>query len=98
MIFEVPLPNDLKIYEWFAMEYGWEPRIEKQRSITEKGEVTIITEENPITAEQVCVEKVQEIFANIYIQRIIKENLKPITEDAKRIVSEMGIIKHSEPK
>jgi len=98
MIFEVPLPNDPKIYEWFAMEYGWEPRIEKQRSITEKGEVTIITEENSITAEQVCVEKVQEIFANIYIQRIIKENLKPITEDAKRIVSEMGIIKHSEPK
>ena len=96
MIFEVPLPTDERIYKRFAMASGWQPKIETQRSITEEGVETITEVDNPITAKQVCIKKVQELFANYYTQRTLDVNRKALLENAKKETENLGIVGYKE--
>ena len=96
MIVEIPLPDNPKILERWAISLGWKPVIAQQRSETEEGVVTVIDTPNPEDAEACIIRKQQEACRNAYGQRVLDVNRSALVENAKKEAEELGIVGYKE--
>ena len=96
MILEVPLPDDPRIIERWAVALGYKPITGQQKSETLGGIVRVIDTPNPESSVDFIIRKKQEEAQAAYAQREFDVTRSTLVENAKKEAESLGIVGYKE--